>query len=103
MTANALSSPKKPIAEESRQFLVALFTDLRRDLEGPPGPTRQVAIYDALLAGLDEGTFPDDEELRDYVAELARGTDEANGYAQARLEHRAMAELVDALNEGMLD
>jgi hypothetical protein len=95
-----LSSPKKAIAEESRRFLVDLFTDLRGDLEGPSGSTRQVAIYDALLAGLDEGTFPDDDELRGYVAELARGTDEANGYAQARLEHRAMAELADALNAG---
>jgi len=103
MTTNALKSPKKPIARESRQFLVDLFTDLRRDLEGPPGSTRQVAIYDALLAGLNEGAFPDDEELRDYVAELARGTDEANGYAQASLEHRAMAELADALNQGILD
>lgn len=103
MTPNALSSPKKPIATESRQFLVDLFTDLRQDLGGQPERPRQVAIYDALLTGLEEGTFPDDEELRNYVAELARGTDEANGYAQASLEHRAMAELADALNQGMLD
>jgi len=103
MTPHALSSPKKPIARESQKFLVDLFTDLRRDLEGPPGSTRQIAIYDELLAGLDEGSFPDDDELRDYVAELAKGTDEANGYAQARLEHRAMAELAAALNDGVLD
>lgn len=100
MTPNTLSSPKKPIARESRQFLVDLFTDLRRDLGGQPRRPRQVAIYDVLLTGLDEGAFPDDDELRSYVAELARGTDEANGYAQASLEHRAMAELLDALNDG---
>jgi len=103
MTRSTLGRGKQTISPESRRFLVELFTDLRRDLEGQMESSERIAIYDALLGGLNEGDFPDDDKLRDYVAELARGTDEANAYAQAKLEHRAMAELVDALNEGMLD
>jgi hypothetical protein len=43
------------------------------------------------------GAFPGDETVREYVTGLARGTDEANDYDQAELEHRALRELGDAL------
>jgi DNA-binding transcriptional ArsR family regulator len=97
------------IATESREFLVALFTDLRDDLanqigakgRGHPGAeeiARNRAIYDALLSGLaEDGELPDDEAVREYVLGLAKATDEANQYEQAVLEHRAFAELVRAL------
>lgn len=87
----------RQIAPDSRKFLIGLFTDLRDDLEGQSGSSGTAAIYDALLAGLEGGEFPDDERVREYVAGLARATDEENGYAQAVLEHRALAELGDAL------
>ena len=97
------------IAPESRAFLVKLFTDLRTDLadrmgvEGggsldPEQAERDLAMYDVLLAGLTQReAFPDDEALRRYVAGFARGVDEGNKYEQAVLEHRALAELSDAL------
>lgn len=97
------------IAPESKAFLIWLFTDLRSDLAdqtdagGPTGPdpenvARTTAIFDALLSALDgDGDLPDDERVREYVAELAKATDEENEYAQAALEHRALAELGDAL------
>jgi hypothetical protein len=86
-----------------------MFTDLRTDLEGqvrdggkgspdPEDATRKLAMYEALLAGLAQReAFPDDEAVRQYVAGLAKATDEANGYEQAALEHQAFAELVAAL------
>lgn len=97
------------IAQKSRTFLIETFTDLRDDLEsrvregGPGGPdpekaARDLAIYEALLAGLTQrAAFPDDEAVRQYVAGLAKATDEANGYEQATLEHQAFADLVAAL------
>jgi hypothetical protein len=97
------------IAPESKAFLVWLFTDLRKDLaeraeettQGSPDPekaARDLAIFDSLLTGLAQGgAFPDDEGLREYVIGLAKATDEANEYEQAALEHRALAELVQAL------
>jgi hypothetical protein len=55
-------------------------------------------MYEALLAGLaQDGTFPDDEALHEYVSGLAQGVDQANKYEQAVREHRALAELLDAL------
>lgn len=97
------------IAPDSRAFLTALFTDLRGDLAdqadagGPAGPdpetvARTTAIFDALLTGLSgDGDFPDDEAVREYVAELARATDEDNEYERVALEHRALAELGEVL------
>lgn len=97
------------IAPQSRAFLVEMFTDLRTDLEnqmgesgkGSPDPeeaARKLAMYKALLAGLTQSeAFPADEAVRQYVAELAKATDEANGYEQAALEHQAFAELVAEL------
>jgi hypothetical protein len=99
------------IAQQSRTFLIETFADLRDDLRdqvqkggrGSPDPARagrQLAIYEALLAGLAQGgEFPGEEAVREYVAGLARATDEENGYEQAALEHRAFAELVEALAE----
>ena len=87
-----------PISPTSKKFLVFLFADLRKDLnEQEPGAAKKVAIYDALLEALNTGNFPDNETLREYVAGLAKATDEANGYERAALEHRALAELVGAL------
>jgi len=97
------------IAQRSSSFLIDTFTDLRDDLEdrlregGPGGPdpekaARDLAIYEVLLAGLTQREeFPDDEAVREYVGGLAQATDEANGYEQAALEHRAFSELVAAL------
>lgn len=97
------------ITPESRDFLIRLFTDLRKDLadragtkeQGSADPekaTRELAIFDALLTGLAQReAFPDDEALRQYVTELAKATDDETGYEQAALEHRALAELVAAL------
>jgi hypothetical protein len=98
------------IAPESRAFLIGLFTDLRKDLadrasaEGrgsldPEEAARDLAIYEALLAGLaQQEPFPSDEATRQYVIGLAKATDEANGYERAVLEHRALAELERALS-----
>ena len=98
------------IGPQSRAFLVEMFTDLRDDLEdqvrdgGKDGPdpeeaARKLEMYEALLAGLAQReSFPDDSALREYVTGLAKATDEANGYEQAALEHRAFAELVGALS-----
>ena len=97
------------IAPESRAFLIKLFTDLRKDLanrmgvegEGsldPEQAERDLAMYDALLAGLTQReAFPEDEALRQYVVGFAKGVDEGNKYEEAVLEHRALAELGDAL------
>jgi hypothetical protein len=99
----------RAIAPESRRFLVCLFSDLRRDMVdqvkagGPskPDPTcaaQNTAIFDALLIGLSEsGTLPDSKEVRDYVARLAKSTDEENEYDRVIREHRALAELAKAL------
>ena len=101
--------PLAPIAPQSRTFLIETFTELRDDLRdrmqkgGRDGPNperagRELAIYEALLAGLTQGgVFPDDEAVREYVVGLAKATDEENQYEQAELEHRAFAELVGAL------
>jgi hypothetical protein len=86
-----------------------MFTDLRDDLENqvrdgekgsldPEEAAGKLAMYEALLAGLTQSeAFPDDEEVRQYVAGLAKAIDEANGYEQAALEHQALAELVAEL------
>ncbi|MGE5282808.1 MAG: hypothetical protein ACM3N0_10890 [Chloroflexota bacterium] len=87
-----------PVSPESKEFLVAMFSGLREDLdEREPSAVEQRAIFDALLDGLDRGTFSEAEKLRAYVAELAKSTDEANEYERLALEHRALRELVDAL------
>ncbi len=97
------------IAPESRKFLVELFTDLHNDLKDqmrepdkgdprPDGPARKLEMFEALLAGLTRSAaFPDDDAVRQYVSELAEAVDQANKYEQAVLEHRALAELIDAL------
>ena len=86
------------IAPESKEFLIALFTDLRNDLdERERGAAEKAATYDALLDALSSGVFPDDEALREYVTGLAEATDGENRYEQAVLEHHALAELRDAL------
>lgn len=86
------------ITPESKAFLVSLFTDLRKDLaEMEPEAAEKIAVFDALLGGLGRGTFPDDEKLRAYVAELAEATDKGNEYEHVVLEHRALGELLDAL------
>lgn len=97
------------IAQRSKAFLIEMFTDLRTDLEdrlrqggrGGPDPDKaanDLAIYEALLTGLRGGPFPKTENVREYVTGLAKATDEANGYEQATLEHRAFEELVTALD-----
>ncbi len=103
------STTLEQIAQESKEFLVFLFTDLRKELasqeglEAPGAPSaetiaRDRAIYDALLGGLAEGgEMPNDETLREYVAGLAEATDRENRYEEALLEHRAFAELGRAL------
>lgn len=100
-----------PTAQQSRTFLIETFADLRDDLadrvrnggQGSPDPekaARELAIYEALLAGLTQReAFPDDETVRQYVTGLAKATDEENQYEQAALEHRAFAELAGALAE----
>ena len=97
------------IAPDSKAFLVSLFSDLRKDLADragvesqggldPEKAARELAIFDALLTGLAQPlALPDDEAVRQYVAELTKATDEENGYRQAALEHRALTELVAAL------
>lgn len=86
------------IAPESKEFLIALFTDLRNDLsEREPGAAEKATTYDTLLDALNSGSFPDDEGLRAYVAGLAKATDRENRYEQTVLEHHALAELRDAL------
>ena len=90
------------IAPESRAFLIELFTKLRADLteraSEEAGAERELRIFDALLVGLEQfGSFPDDEDLREYVAGLAEATDRENEYEHVMLEHRALAELGAAL------
>lgn len=98
----------KQIAPESKEFLVWLFNSLRKDLaeraaeggKGNPDPEKaapQLAIFDALLTGLAGGEMPDDEAVRQYVAGLAKSADEGNEYERVMREHRALAELDDAL------
>lgn len=109
MTLTARAAGVESIASESREFLIWLFSYLRDDLAdqadagGPAGPdpenvARTTAIFDALLIGLDgDGDLPDDERVREYVAELAKATDDDNEYERVAREHRALAELGDAL------
>jgi hypothetical protein len=86
------------IDPKSKEFLVSLFADLRKDLdEREPGAAEKAVMYEALLDALDSGEFPDDEALRGYVAGLAKATDKENRYEQTVLEHNALAELRDAL------
>jgi hypothetical protein len=97
------------IAQDSAAFLVEMFTGLRDDLEqqvqagdrtgpDPRKAARDLAVYEALLASLTgREAFPEDEGVRQYVADLMRATDEENEYEQVALEHRAFAELAAAL------
>ncbi len=86
------------IDPKSKEFLVFLFADLRKDLDGrEPGAAEKAAMYEALLDALGSGEFPDDEALREYVAGLAEATDKENRYEQTVLEHHALTELRDAL------
>jgi hypothetical protein len=97
------------IAPDSKAFLISLFTDLRSDLAdqadagGPSGPApetvaRTTAIFDALLTGLTgDGDLPDDGRVFEYIAELAKATDEDNEYERVACEHRALGELREAL------
>lgn len=93
---------REPLSPESKAFLVELFTNLRADLatraDEEAGAARELSIFDALLTGLEQPEpFPDDEELREYVAKLAASTDESNEYEHVVREHRALAELGEAL------
>ena len=92
------TTPSAPIAADSRRFLIGLFTELRDNAEQQPSGGGNVELFDALLAGLQGGDLPSDERVREYVAGLAHGTDEANDYERAELEHRALRELGDALD-----
>ncbi len=86
------------IGPESKEFLVSLFTDLRKNLdEGEPRASEEGAIFDTLLDGLNRESFPDDKKLRAYVAGLKESTDKENEYERVSLEHRALGELSDAL------
>ena len=87
------------IGPESKEFLVFLFTDLRKNLdERGPRASEERSIFDALLDGLDRGSFPENGKLRAYVTELAEATDKGNEYERIALEHRALRELADALS-----
>jgi hypothetical protein len=87
------------ISAESKEFLASLFSYLRENLdEREPRATEERAIFNALLDGLDRGTFSELERLRAYVAELAKSTDEANEYERVSLEHRALEELIGVLS-----
>jgi hypothetical protein len=86
------------IDPKSKEFLVFLFADLHKNLDGrEPEAAEKAAMYEALLDALDSGEFPDDETLREYVAGLAEATDKENRYEQTVLEHHALTELRDAL------
>jgi hypothetical protein len=103
------SSRSDAIAAESREFLICLFTDLRDDLAdqadagGPSAPdpesvARLATIFDPLLAWLSGGsTLSDSDQVREYVVELAKATDEESEYERVEREHRALTELADAL------
>jgi DNA-binding transcriptional ArsR family regulator len=50
------------------------------------------------------GELPEDETVREYIVGLAKATDKENRYEQAVLEHRAFAEIVQALGgEGAVE
>lgn len=97
------------IAPESKEFLIWLFTDLRKDLaeragvkgQGSPDPekaARDLVIFDALLAGLtQEEDFPVDEAVLEYLTRLAQATDKENEYERVSLEHKALGELGNEL------
>ncbi|MGH2975338.1 MAG: hypothetical protein ACRDLL_10805 [Solirubrobacterales bacterium] len=98
------SLPDGEIDARSRRFLIERFTVLRDGLaqEAEAGeasdPERELAIHGAVLAALSRGeSFPEDDAAREYVAEVARAVDEASGYEQAALEHRAFTELLARL------
>jgi hypothetical protein len=98
------------IAPASRDFLIELFVGLKEDLAqqaqaggpGRPEPRKAAqsrAIYEALLFGLTNNVpFPDDEDLRGFVADLASATDEENDYERVTLEHQALEELSRAVS-----
>lgn len=92
------STSLAPIAADSTRFLIGLFTELRDNAARQSTGGESAEPFDALLVGLQGGDFPSDERVREYVAGLARGTDEANDYERAELEHRALRELGDALD-----
>lgn len=82
-----------------------MFDGLRCDLidgtvsEDPRSAGRTIPILDALLAGLrDESEMSGDDRVRSYVEELAKATDKENEYERAVCEHRAFAELCNALD-----
>jgi hypothetical protein len=110
-----VSDRRTKIAPASSAFLVWLFTDLRDDLKermrngGKSGPDpeqsgRELAIYEALLAGLAQGgAFPEDEAVREYVTGLAMAADKENEYERVALEHQAFSELAEALGVDEID
>jgi hypothetical protein len=95
--------------ERSRRFLIEMFAGLRDQRQeevrtgtpSPPDPFevgRQVAYYQALVAGLAHGApFPEDPGLREFVVGMARDIDEENDYERVLLEHRACVELINRL------
>jgi hypothetical protein len=103
MPETGTPDPEGKIAARSRDFLTERFTSLRDNLaeqveagevSDPEQAARELAIHDAVLVALSlDGSFPNDDAAREYVAEVARAVDEASGYEQAALEHRAFAEL----------
>lgn len=92
------ASPVPMIAADSMRFLIGLFTELRDNAKRQSTDSENAEIFEALLAGLQGGGLPSDVRVREYVAGLAQGTDEANDYERAELEHRALRELGEALD-----
>lgn len=98
------------IEPESVAFLIKEFTDLRDGLAADvekggstaPDPTnaaRKLAIYDALLAALVGGEpFPEDDRIRQHVADVLHASDRENKYEEVELEHRALSELLAKLD-----
>jgi hypothetical protein len=107
MPETGTPGPEGKIGARSREFLTERFTLLRDNLaeqvgageaSDPEQATRELAVHDAVLSVLSHGgPLPDGDAAREYVAEVARAVDEASGYEQATLEHRAFAELLDRL------
>jgi hypothetical protein len=69
-------------------------------LSDPEAAARELAAYEALVAGLGAGTIDADAEVQRWAAELGRRGDRENEWERAAREHLAFGALVGALDPG---
>jgi hypothetical protein len=71
-----------------------------KQLKEPRRLHREEAVYDMLLAALDNGSIVADRDVRDVVRDLAEIYDRENEYERVVSEHEALHGLLDQISVG---